>query len=261
MTFRTSVTRRPPLALFAILVLVGFLMVITGTATSAANRTAEPRRQAIIDQILDQQKNVDNLDKQVVDARENVAKADAAAGVASAQRGVENREEQSLALAAGTVAVKGSGLVVEVSDAPKKADSTAAFDATRIQDNDLQLLVNALFAAGAEAIAVNDNRIVAVTPIRAAGGTIVVNYRPVNSPYKVVAIGANKDVFKQSEIAGRFSQWKTKYQLGYSVNSGRNLSAPAYSGRVGIDLATAATTTTTTALPSSTGRSSRGVKR
>lgn len=236
--------KRPPLALFAILMIAGFLLVVTANATSALSRTTEPRRHAIVSQILDQKKQVANLDEAI--NRESNALAEAneeAARISTGKRGQQVGEDL-LALQSGTVAVKGDGVEVVLADAPRKESQGAAFDASRVQDKDLQLVVNSLFASGAEAVAINDNRVVAVTPIRAAGGTIVVNFRPVNSPYRIVAIGAERSRFVDSEISKHFALWKERYKLGFNVNSRRGLTAPAYSGRVAIDIAKSATPTT-----------------
>ena len=62
-------------------------------------------------------------------------------------------------------------------------------DVSRVLDVDLQSVVNALWAAGAEAIAINGQRLTATSTIRAAGDAVLVDYRPVTSPYEVAAIG------------------------------------------------------------------------
>jgi uncharacterized protein YlxW (UPF0749 family) len=252
--------RRPPITLLVVLVLLGFLLVTTANATSAENRTQEPRRQALIDQILHERQNVGDLDKAVDELHGQVSSAQDAAARSSQQQEQQNQAQQDLALRAGTTAVKGSGLLVKLSDAPRQTGDDAKFDASRIQDSDIQLVVNALFAAGAEAVAVNDNRVVAVTPIRAAGGTIVVNYRPVNSPYRIAAIGADAKRFSQSVISDHFSQWKKKFNLGFSVEKHKSLTLPAYSGRVGIDLAqpNLPASTTSTSEPDTTSTTASG---
>jgi len=233
---------KPPPALVGVLTLVGFLLVVTGTATSAANQTEAPRKQALLNQILQERTNVDDLDKAVAEVRERVAQVRTESGQASQQQDAENIARQALAMGAGTVALEGPGLTVELSDAPRQPDEDATkFDASRIQDGDLQLVVNALLASGAEAVAVNDNRVVAVTPIRAAGGTIVVNYRPVSSPYRIVAIGADRAQFDATEIGAHFREWEKKFNLGFEVQKRRVVSVPAYSGTVAIDIALAAT--------------------
>lgn len=250
---------RPPLALLGVLVVVGFLLVVTGTATSVANQHDEPRRRALVDQVLQHRSNVEDLDAAVAELRDQVGRARDVAGHASAAQERRNQQQEELAMDAGAIAARGPGIEVHLRDAPTPSGNDGAkFTANRIQDGDLQLVVNALFAAGAEAVAINDNRVVATTSIRAAGGTIEVNYRPMSSPYTVVAIGADQARFQSSEIATHFREWKKKFDLGFSVESHKRLSVPAYSGRVGIDIAQAMTTTTTTAPTTTTTTATEG---
>jgi uncharacterized protein YlxW (UPF0749 family) len=233
-----ATTRRPPLALVALLAIAGFLVVTTGFAASVADQKEAPRKSALINQILLERQNVDDLDQAVALLKEQVAAEQAQAGSLSSAQDEQNRRREELAMLAGTAAVEGEAVEVRVSDAPPSGEQSAlTFGTDRVQDGDLQLLVNALFAAGAEAVAINDNRISVVTPIRAAGATIVVNYRPVSSPYRIVAVGADKKQFESSDVAMRFGQWEKKYGLGYSVDTTKKATIPAYSGRVGIDVA------------------------
>lgn len=231
------VVKRPPAALVAVLTTVGFLLVVTGSATSVANQSEEPRRTALVDRIMSERQNVDDLDQAVSEVRSQLDAAMEDAGRISQEQAEANRDRQQLALLAGTTPVRGSGITIKLADAPSRQPGDSKFDASRIQDGDLQLIVNALFAIGAEAVAINDNRVVSVTPIRAAGGTIVVNYRPISSPYRVVAIGVDKDGFEDTDIAEHFRQWRKKFNLGFSVDESSKLSASAYSGRVAIDIA------------------------
>jgi uncharacterized protein YlxW (UPF0749 family) len=231
--------RRPPWLLVLMLALAAFLLVTTGFATTAASEKEQPRKQALIGQIRTEQQNVDDLDVAVSQLREQVEAAQTEAAKHSAAQNETQQQQNHLSELAATTAMEGPALVVRIADAPR--DSTTkqdtAFGTDRVQDNDIQLVVNALFASGAEAIAINDNRVSAVTPIRAAGGTIVVNYRPVGSPYRIVALGADKKTFEQSQVAVNFSQWKKEFALGYSVQTEKKEKVPAYSGRVSIDIA------------------------
>ena len=58
-----------------------------------------------------------------------------------------------------------------------------------MRDGDLQLVVNALWAAGAEAISINGQRLGPTTAIRFAGEAVLVDFRPVTNPYEISAIG------------------------------------------------------------------------
>jgi len=134
--------------------------------------------------------------------------------------------------------MEGPGLVVRLSDSIRKPGSTEEASAFRVHDVDVQLVVNALFAAGAEAVAVNGNRLVSTTPIRAAGQTIVVNFRPLSSPYEVKAIGARLADFQASDIVSRFHRWRDLFGLGFRVQQESKVVVPAFTGRVDIANAT-----------------------
>ena len=90
--------------------------------------------------------------------------------------------DERLGLASGTLPVEGPGLVVRLDDAPP---DDAVEDPLRggtpvdgrVQDRDLQDLVNGLWAAGAEAISINDVRLTALTAIRSAGDAVLVDFR------------------------------------------------------------------------------------
>lgn len=98
-------------------------------------------------------------------------------------RGLLERIER-LGVQAGTLAVRGPGVRVVADDAPG-ADTAR----NQVLDSDLQRLVNGLWEAGAEAIALNGQRLTNLSTIRLAGGAITVNARSLRRPYVVTAIG------------------------------------------------------------------------
>jgi uncharacterized protein YlxW (UPF0749 family) len=95
----------------------------------------------------------------------------------------------------GTGAVQGPALVVQVRDAnraPEGADvDPRAGDAAngRVTDRDLQTLVNEVWGAGAEAVAINGQRLTALSAIRSAGDAVLVDFRPLSPPYEIIGIG------------------------------------------------------------------------
>ncbi len=96
---------------------------------------------------------------------------------------------------AAAVQVSGPGLLVTLADAEAGADDdpvggTVTDDPRgNVDDGDLQLVVNALWAAGAEAISINDERLGPTSAIRFAGEAVLVDFRPVMNPYEIRAIG------------------------------------------------------------------------
>lgn len=104
---------------------------------------------------------------------------------------------QRLALGTGSVPVTGPGVVITLDDAPSEGDGSADGDPRtqadaddgRVLARDLQLVTNGLWEAGAEAMAINGQRLTARSAIRFAGEAIIVNYRPLTRPYTISAIG------------------------------------------------------------------------
>jgi uncharacterized protein YlxW (UPF0749 family) len=224
---------RSSVVLAAVTGLLGFLLVLAAFSARDARRAAAPRKIQLL-KLIDQRRSQEaDLEQAVRKLRQEVSDAERRrASTDKAQRGAADREAQ-LSVQAGTTAMKGSAVIVKLSDSdrqPQASDDPATY---RIHDSDLQLVVNALFAAGAEAVALNDNRIVATSPIRDAGGTIVVNFRPLTPPYRVVGIGADRQRFEATDIVRRFHQWTTLYGLGFATSTG-GVTVPAYAGRVDI---------------------------
>jgi len=224
---------RPHVWLAVVSGLVAFLLVVAWTQQRAASRSAQGRRAQLVALVGARQRRLNDLERQLDSLRRQLA-----TDVRENGRGrvVEIQQElDRMALLAGTTTARGPGLVVELADSTlaKRGDpSSADF---QIQDADLQLVVNALWESGAEAIAVNGQRLVTTSAIRSAGGTILVNYRVLTSPYRVEAIGDGgrlEHSFDASSIADRFRGWVDVYHLGFTVKRSSHLSLQAFSGSV-----------------------------
>lgn len=142
----------------------------------------------------------------------------------------------TLGLAAASSAVIGPGLTITVTDPGAGRDLT---DVSKerlpgsqqvILDRDLQLSVNSLWASGAEAISVGGVRIGPNVTIRQAGGAILVDNRPIASPYQILAIGppnTMRDNFERSTGLRRLRLLETSYGVGVTVSAGDGLMVPA----------------------------------
>lgn len=189
----------PALAVVMALVVLG---VATGAAISQVRERAESddvvrsdlaaevRERSAETEALEQQ--VRDLRVEVVETREEALGTDAAGTAAAAA-------VRRLELAAGTTPVVGPGVVLTVDDAPP--DAEPALDprggtpaVSRVNDRDLQGFVNGLWAAGAEAIAINGVRLSSRSAIRSAGEAVLVDFRPLSPPYVVEAVGRPADL-------------------------------------------------------------------
>jgi uncharacterized protein YlxW (UPF0749 family) len=134
---------------------------------------------------------------------------------------------RQLEAATGMRRVTGDGLVVRMTDGPDAATNKGH----RLIDFDLQLVVNALWYYGAEAISINGQRMTALTPIRLGGQTIYVGDTLVVGPYEVSAIGPSSlyDDFSKSDIARLYRLWaeRPEHRFGFKVVKTDDLALPA----------------------------------
>ena len=233
---------RHAVTLGSVVGVLGFLVVTSVLTGQAERQKAAPRKAELVQLIDGRRSLVRDLDAAVEVLRRDVAVEQAKASQASSRGRREAQVQQQLAQQAGTMALTGPGLEVALAPSDRPPPSPEEAGAYQIHDADLQLVVNALWAAGAEAVAVNDSRLVATTPIRAAGGTIIVNFRPLSPPFVVEAIGADRVRFDESEIARRFRRWTSLFGLGFTVRERPSVEVPGYTGRVSISTATPAGT-------------------
>lgn len=221
---------RPGLGFSAALLLLGFL-VSTGFVQERLRESQLPsRRQELEALVRQRQSDVRDLSREVRELSERVAGIqDQLARESSRVRAVVD-EAEVLGAVSGVAGARGPGVVVELADSPRPPATRGEETDLRIQDVDLQLVVNTLWEAGAEAVAVNGRRLVSTTAIRQAGGTILVNYSAVTSPYRLVAIGnpaVLHDRMARSEVAERFGVWREIYGLRFSVERVAAATVPA----------------------------------
>lgn len=99
-----------------------------------------------------------------------------------------------------------------------------------ISDGDLQTLVNGLWYAGAEAVAINGKRIGSLSSIRIAGGIMKVNYDPIGPPYEIVALGdaeSLEDRFTQTAVGRGWEERQNRDELSFDVAGSDDLSVGA----------------------------------
>jgi uncharacterized protein YlxW (UPF0749 family) len=213
--------------------LLAFLLTVDLRTQDTASKINASRRGELAAIVAERQKSTAGLESRLSQLRAQLAAIGASAGSAELQK--LQASIASVEMASGATSLSGPGLIVQLSDAPPNDQSSSNQSDSRIQDADLQEVVNALWNAGAEAISINGQRLVATSAIRNAGNTVLVNFRVLTSPYEVDAIGdspAMQSAFLGSDIARRFKTWEQVYGLGFSVEQASTLEVPAYSGSV-----------------------------
>ncbi len=211
-----------------VLALAGVLFATSAVATHRSADASKRARKDLVNQIHTQTTQSDQLQKQLDGLRAQVASARNAALTASGRGSALQREITELETVAGAQAVEGSGVEVTLDNAKDSSNPDTASLGV-IYDRDIQAVVDALFASGAEAIAVNGERLTSRTAIREAGDAILVDYRPLAPPYHVDAIGPPdlKTTFLKTQTGTLYENWRQVYGLGFSVDSRVRLTLPS----------------------------------
>jgi uncharacterized protein YlxW (UPF0749 family) len=209
-------------------VALGFLLAVAYQQTVADEPAASNARQTLVDQVQNRRSETAEMQQEADQLRREVAalRARQLGGAAVAQL-------NELEATAGLAPVRGSGAKITIKDGPTSVDPLTGEHNTQalVKDSDLQLACNALWSEGAEAIAVNGQRLTATSTIRQAGEAILVDFRPVTTPYEVVAIGpdALADDFRDGYAGRFFKELASRYGMAFDAAAVKNVTLDAAS--------------------------------
>jgi uncharacterized protein YlxW (UPF0749 family) len=197
---------------------LGFLLVVAYQQTVADEPARTKARDTLIQQVTNRREETSQLQAKADDLNDQVSGLrERELGGAAAAR------QREMRAATGLAPVRGPAAEVTVGDGPTPINAVTGERNTvaRVKDTDLQLATNALWSLGAEAIAINGQRLTATSTIRQAGEAILVDFRPVTSPYEVVAVGPEDlaDRFRDGYAGRFFRELATKYGMSFETAS------------------------------------------
>lgn len=181
----------------------------------------------------------DDLQQQVEQLTGDVDRLGADVGDADVRR--LRAEVEAVRRPAGFSAVRGPGVTVTLTDAPddvraavrEDPDGPVSPEDLVVHQQDLQAVANALWLGGAEAMTLQEQRVVATTGIKCIGNTVILHGVPYAPPYVITAIGdpgALLQALDDSQYVANYRSYVSAYQLGYDVRTEADTTAPAYAG-------------------------------
>ncbi len=225
------------LSLTLVFILLGFLLATGFSTQQRLGERPGPRKDNLLQFIKKQRGEHANLEDQLEAARIELALIDAKRADSKGILAAYGRQLEGLKLRAGLTRVEGRGVEVIIGDA-KRVPAGIDPDSFIIHDYDIQIIVNALWRGGAEAMAVNGERIVAHTGIRSAGSTILINSTPQGSPFRIKAIGNTKRMERvlgeDDDAALLLGEYSQQYGLVYRLFPRDRVRVPAYTGSMGL---------------------------
>ncbi|MBM7458793.1 DUF881 domain-containing protein [Rhodococcus coprophilus] len=217
--------------------LVGGLLIGTTRGVSDGNELRIGDSQRLSDLVRAAQADTEDLANTRDDLAAQVAQVQARVAATDDDVAFVLDELASVADPAGQTALRGPGVTVTLTDASRDADgkypSGASPDDLVVHQQDVQSVLNAMWAGGAEAISMQDQRIVATSAPRCIGNTLLLHGRTYSPPYVITALGdpSRLETALDAEPGIRlYKQYATRYGLGYTQTSGDDMSVPAYTG-------------------------------
>lgn len=199
--------------------LAGLLLAAThGVSGGAEIRRSDAPR--LVDLVREAQSSVNRLRAE----RDELAKKIGAAHGRSSDAALAAmlRRSAELAAEAGMDPLHGPGLMVTLQDAQRDANGRFPRDASPddlvVHQQDIQAVLNGLWSAGAEAIQMQDQRIVATSVPRCVGNTLLLNGRTYSPPYTITAIGdaaAMQAALAAAPLVILYKQYVVRFGLGY----------------------------------------------
>lgn len=200
--------------------ILGFLAVL-----AAAQPQTVPGRESsrleMVDLIGQQDARVRELREEVRGLEEKVREL--GSGEAGAEIGELRAEAERLAVAAGAAPLRGPGITVVLEDSSASRSATGNPNDLIVHERDIQTVVNALWAAGAEAVAINGERLSSLSAVRCAGNTLLLHGVVHSPPYEIRAIGDPAGLeasLAESPGMGRLLDAVSAYGLGLDVERG-----------------------------------------
>lgn len=206
------------------LIMVGMLFTLAAVQTTKAAPDISRERSDLIDRVKQAGQTQDGLNARISASSEEIRRL-RSAGLGNDAKSQRLRDLiNQLDPQVGQVPVTGPGIQI-VADDSSSLDSAQG----QVLDLDLQQLANGLWAAGAEAVAINGHRLTAMTAIRGAGDAITVDYRSLTRPYRVDAIG-DPNTLQSAFAETSGGQWwnglRQNLGMRFDVSSAPTLTLP-----------------------------------
>jgi uncharacterized protein YlxW (UPF0749 family) len=220
------------------------LLATTSAATARGHDLRSEGRTDTADLIREQQQRATAEEANVARLRQQVDELSKAAAPVGSQLDAMNQSVLALGQAAGTQPVVGRAVRVELDDAPHSEGVPDGFepDDLVVHQQDVQAVVNALWASGATAMMLMDQRVISTSAVRCVGNVLILQDRVYSPPYRITAIGdpaKMEKALERSEQLDIYRQYVDAVGLGYKVDRIGVTKLPGYDGSLRLEHARA----------------------
>ncbi len=170
------------------------------------------------------------LEAEIAELRGQITEYEKAAAEGRSAAARTNRLLVDARALAGVTPLEGPGITVELNDSPQPLQPGEDPNKTILHYSDIYAVVAELWAAGAEAVAINGERVIASTGINCVGTTILCNTKRMAPPYVITAIGDPGRMAAYLRRPGGSLELLTAFDFPVRVTRQTRVEVPAYRG-------------------------------
>lgn len=218
-----------PVTIALICMILGLMLTVQFKSIKTMNSTSieKQRVEDVLKKLKETEAKLEESEKKINQFEETAFKKDKIMEV------IEQETEQTKMLA-GLKEVKGQGLVVTLNDS--KVKNTQEYmnndNYYIIHDSDILMVVNELRASGAEAISLNNQRIISTSEIRCAGPVLSINKTTTSVPFVITAIGNMNEMENALKMRGGVVDNLEQWGIEIDIKKKDNLIVPKYNGTI-----------------------------
>jgi uncharacterized protein YlxW (UPF0749 family) len=229
---------------------LGFLVAAQLASEGPRVRYTTQERSPLVETATDLQADQESLKTTILDLRTRIQAAEQAGQGSAALVKDLNDQLQTARIAAGLIPLTGSGIVLQIEDSQEPADPEGNMQDLLVGARDLRTIVEEMWQAGAEAVAVNGERMTPTTAVIDIGPSILVNSAYLAGPYQVTAIGPD-DLYPRLSASPGFVDFlrarAEAWGLRVSIAEPESVDMPAFAGTVTLRYARPQASATTAA--------------
>jgi len=213
-----KIVRQGQIAIALVCAVLGFMLAVQFRTTQDIRASLPYQRVEDLSQRLQEtEKERDALLEELAKLRDSLTET-------------SSWETQKIKMAAGIVPLRGPGVVITIDDSKRPAKPGENPNLYLIHDDDMLKVINELWAAGAEAVAINEQRLIASSEIRCAGPTLSVNNTRYSPPYEIKAIGSPQTLVNALKMRGGVVETLQFWGIQISIKPQEVVEIPAYKG-------------------------------
>jgi uncharacterized protein YlxW (UPF0749 family) len=232
--------------LVPVIALAAGILFATSAETAHGTDLRAGRRVELADLITAQERAVGDSTRRAVTLQSEVDTLEKNASGKDGRVGAARAASQRLEGQVGLRPLRGGGLSVQLNDAPRRPDGSlppnARPDDVIVHQQDVQAVVNALWAGGADGLAVMGQRLITTGAVRCVGNTLLLYGRTYSPPFRITAVGDPTRLRASLDIepgVRLYRQAVDYFGLGYEVKDEREVTLPGYDGPVRLGYAEA----------------------